>query len=325
MGKIRCCGGRKNALRRPSREGDSVTEPEPPPSEANASGSPGRWRRWRRYIGAVVAILGTFGILGAIGSRAVDQVFTSAEKRINPEKPVLVSVREDPQGGVPPFFLASRSAEGLDAALEEVADCDELFAAAKRAGAVDVAEVKEALLLEGGTSSDLSIVDLRAKILKRGPPLDGARIHCEGAGALAAIGVVFLLDEQQPVAREMLPTSWDSNEPPPEPIGHECGVPYGEPYFGQGNIVRLEKGETQPFLLAGVSTSEYVEWEVEADVIIDGEAQTITINNEGEPFRVTGPKNPSGYRRYYEWQWYEQPPRMWIDDHPSPMAGHSSC
>jgi hypothetical protein len=95
-------------------------------------------------------------------------------------------------------------------------------------------------------------------------------------------------------------------------------VPYGEPYFGQGNIVRLEKGETQPFLLAGISTSEYVEWEVEADVIIDGEAQTITINNEGRPFGVTG--NNTAYGRFYEWQWYEKPMRMWIDDHPSPQS-----
>jgi hypothetical protein len=95
-------------------------------------------------------------------------------------------------------------------------------------------------------------------------------------------------------------------------------VPYGEPYFGQGNIVRLEKGETQPFLLAGISTSEYVEWEVEADVIIDGEAQTITINNEGRPFGVTG--NNTAYGRFYERQWYEKPMRMWIDDHPSPQS-----
>jgi hypothetical protein len=176
--------------------------------------------------------------------------------------------------------------------------------------------VREALLLEGGTSSDLSIVDMRAKILKRQPPLDGAQIHCESAGALGAIGVVFLLDDEQPVAREMLSPYGDANEP--EPIGYESGVPYGEPYFGQGNIVRLEKGETQPFLLAGISTSEYVEWEVEADVIIDGEAQTITINNEGRPFGVTG--NNTAYGRFYERQWYEKPMRMWIDDHPSPQS-----
>jgi hypothetical protein len=84
----------------------------------------------------VVAILGTFGILGAIGNRAVDKLFTSAEKKINPEKPALVSVREDPAGGAGGFYLAGRSAEGLDAELNEVTDCDELFDAAKGAGAV---------------------------------------------------------------------------------------------------------------------------------------------------------------------------------------------
>jgi hypothetical protein len=82
--------------------------------------------------------------------------------------------------------------------------------------------VREALLLEGGTSSDLSIVDMRAKILKRQPPLDGAQIHCESAGALGAIGVVILLDDEQPVAREMLSPYGDANEPDPSAMRREC-------------------------------------------------------------------------------------------------------
>jgi hypothetical protein len=252
----------------------------------------------------VVGVLAAFGILGAVGNRVVDKVFSSAEDKLNPERPVLVGVREDPEGGSDGFTVASRSAVGLEAALEGIRDCNELMVAAKGAGAVDVSVVIEALVLEGGTRRDLSIVDMHAKILKREPALVGAEIHCQSAGAEEAIGVLFNLDEERPVARELIDYGW-----PWKADG---------PYFKQGNIVRLVKGEIQPFLLIGISSSHYVEWEVEADVIIDGETQTITINNDGEPFRVTGPApKKMGYERYYEWQWYEQPPRMWIADQPS--------
>jgi hypothetical protein len=92
---------------------------------------------------------------------------------------------------------------------------------------------------------------------------------------------------------------------------------FGAPYFEQGNIVRLTKGEIQPFLLIGVTNRHYVEWEVEADVIVDGKTETFTINNDGKPFKVTGPaRTKTGYQRYIEWQWYKQPPQMWIADKP---------
>jgi hypothetical protein len=246
----------------------------------------------------VVGVLAAFGVLGAVGTRVVDKVFSSAEERINPEKTVLISVREDPHGGSDGFTLASRSSAGLDAKLANVKDCDSLMVTAKSAGAVDVEVVREALVLEGGTHRDVSIVDMHAKILRREPALRGAEILCQSAGAVGAIGVVFNLDEARPFARKL--TQPESLE-------------FDGPYFAHGNIVRLVKGEIQPFELIGLSSRDYVEWEVEAEIIVDGEAQTITIDNDGEPFRVSGsPPDKTGYERYYEFQWYEQPPKMWM-------------
>jgi hypothetical protein len=271
---------------------------EPPPPEANVPPAPRR--RGRVYAKYAVGVLAAFGVLGAVGTRVVDKVFSTAQEKIHPEKAVLISVREDPHGGSDGFTVARRSSAGLDAALATVEDCDALMVAAKRAGAVDVEVVRESLVLEGGTNRDLSIVDMRARILKREPALDGAEIHCQSAGAVSAIGVLFNLDEARPVARKL--TNPDSLE-------------FDGPYFSQGRIVRLVKGEIQPFELIGISHRNFVEWEVEADVIIDGNAQTITIDNDGQPFRVTArPPAKADYERYYEWQWYRQPPRMWMAD-----------
>jgi hypothetical protein len=271
---------------------------EPPAPEAKSPATPRR--RGRVYAKYAVGVLATFGVLGAVGGRVVDKVFSSAEEKINPEKTVLVGVREDPQGGSDGFTLARRSSTGLDTRLASVKDCDALMTAAKSVGAVDVRVVREALVLEGGTHRDLSIVDMHAKIVKREPALRGAEILCQSAGAVGAIGVLFNLDEARPVART---------------ITQPESLQFDGPYFSHGKIVRLVKGEIQPFELIGISSRDFVEWEVEADVIIDGETETITINNGGEPFRVSGPPPAkTGYERYYEWQWYRQPPQMWMAD-----------
>jgi hypothetical protein len=273
-----------------------------PPSAGHESSS-GRRRSGRTYVKYAVAVLATFGILGAVGNRAVDMAFSNAEERLHPERTVLVGVREDPSGGGDGFRVAVRSPAGLDPALSGVNECGALFGAAKRMGAVDVSAVKEALVLEGGTSRDLSIVDMRARIVRREPALRGALISCQSAGAVGAIGVLFDLDESRPVARK---------------ITQPESLQFGGPYFDHGNIFVLAKGEIQPFELVGVSKYDYVEWEVEADVIIDGKTQTITINDNGKPFRVSGPSpEATGYKRYYEWQWYKQPPQMWIAAQPS--------
>ena len=96
------------------------------------------------------------------------------------------------------------------------------------------------------------------------------------------------------------------------------GLPTPTPYFGQGDVVVLKKNEIQPFqVVAGVKDS-YVEWEIEARVVVDGEEREITIDNNGEPFRQTGTARKGGYSRYYEWVWYEQPPYLYAGNEPKP-------
>lgn len=289
-----------------------------PHQEVEASGS--RRRLPRTYFKYAVAVLAAFGILGAIGSRVVEKVSSSAGEALDPEAPVLINVREDPQcaaGCV--FSVATRSSADLDVKVATVKGCGSLFSAMKAAGAVDVGAVMEGAVLEGGTRRDLTIVGLRAKVLKREPGFDGALAYCAPAGDVGAIGVIFNLDEEEPVARKL-----------PAP----GNLAYGEPYFDRGNVIRLVKGEIQPFMLVGLTTRrEYVEWEVEAQVVIDGNEQTITINDRGKPFRVTGVapryRPMSGYKRYYDWQYYEQPQKLWADSRPSgpycPMPSPYDC
>jgi len=173
---------------------------------------------------------------------------------------------------------------------------------------VDVTRSIHDVLLEGRTRRDVAIVDMRARILRREPALDGAAVTCASAGAMDAIGLGFDLDEPSPVARVIVDL---------------MGPRLGRPYFGAGNVISLKKTEIQPFKVVGVATRDYVEWEIEARAIVDGDETQITIDNNGEPFHITGRARPreavgpgAGYGRYYEWVWYEQPQRLAISAQP---------
>ena len=158
------------------------------------------------------------------------------------------------------------------------------------------------MVLEGRTHRDVAIVDMRARILKREPLLTGALIGCSTQGEVPAIGVGFDLDETNSPARKV----------------KFRYLPLGEPYFGTGNIISLKKSELQPFRVVGLTAGKYyLEWEIVVTVVIDEDEQELMINNNGEPFRITGGR-PSfatdvKYDRYYEWaEWAIGPP-------PSPL------
>jgi hypothetical protein len=272
-----------------------------PHNEKDAAPTPSSTRRWRRYWKAVVGVLAAFGILGAVGSYLVNAIGPDVQEELAGGGSVGISVREDPQGGSGGFDVAARSAAGLTTPLHNARDCDSLFQAAKRAGAVDVGQSIYSVVLEGRTHRDVAIVDMRAKILKRERILTGADVHCQSAGAMDAIGVGFNLDEQSPTARTIKDTPVTD---PREALGG--------PYFGGGNIVLLKKTEVQPFQITGVTSRDYVEWEITAQALIDGSKEEITIDNNGQPFRITGGSATTDYSRYYEWLWYDTPQRLYI-------------
>jgi len=257
--------------------------------------------RARRYWKYLIGVLVAFGVLGAIGSRVVDSVFHHAEQTIHPENALIVSAREEPVDGSDGFGLAARSPTGLDARLGRADGCTKLLKLGRQAGASNIGFDSVDLVVEGGTGRGVSIVDMRAHVLKRTPALTGALIGCQSAGAMDAIGMGFDLSDSEPPARRIL-SFYDGR--------------LGKPYFDHGKIIRLTKGEIVPVAVVGYPGDEYVEWEILADVVIDGKTKEIVINDHGSPFRVTAGR--THYQRYYEYLWSANPRRMWMSDKPSP-------
>lgn len=255
---------------------------------------------WRRYAKWATGLLAALGILGAIGSNLVDAIWPDVAERVGGDGPLRISVREDPQGGADGFQTATHSAAGLEAKLARARDCDSLFDASKAAGAVDVDKSIHHLLLEGRTHRDVAIVDMRARILKREPRLRGARISCATSGGVKGIGVAFDLDEPAPRARTTRP-----------------GDRPGAPYFGEGNVITLAKTELQPVRVVARASEDYVEWEIDARLIVDGEERKLRINDRGQPFRLTAARRLGDYARHFEWLWYEPPGRLYAGARPN--------
>jgi hypothetical protein len=73
--------------------------------------------RLRRYWKAFAAALAALGLLGALGDRIVNSVWSSASGRINPHKPLIITVRPHETDQ---FQLALPSTARLDKQLGRV-------------------------------------------------------------------------------------------------------------------------------------------------------------------------------------------------------------
>lgn len=255
--------------------------------------------RGRRAVVAVVAVLGAFGVLSAIGTNIVNDLYSDVSRWVSGDDPLRVNVR-DAVGANDGFTMATWSPRPIEGRGEAIDGCESLLATAKKAGAARVGTSISDLLIEGGTDRDVTIVDLRAKIVDRRAPMHGAEFHCESAGAVAGIGVSFDFDEPQPVARLV---SDDADD--------------GTPYFAKGDVIVLKQGEIQPIqITATASRDEYVAWDLEVDLVVDGASETITIDEGGEPFQITPGQPNADFKRYYEWLWFESPQRLYESQEP---------
>jgi hypothetical protein len=267
-----------------------------------ASENPDRpQKKWRRYGGAAIGVLGAFGILSAIGTNVVNEIFPSVSEEITGTGSLRVTVNEASSAN-DGFSLATWSPAALRGHVTGIDGCDSLFAAADGIGAARVGVSIKTLVVEGSTHRDVTMVDLRPEILARKPPMRGAFVGCQSAGGVAPIGLSFDFDERLPVARQ----------------ANGASAEWGEPYFGNGNVIVLRQGEVQPIQVRGTSTHDYVAWNLVADLLVDGEREELTIDDEGRPFQITGAAPGLKFERYYEWPsvFPEKPQHLYISREP---------
>jgi hypothetical protein len=249
-----------------------------------------------RVVRFGVAALVAFGIFGAIGTFLVAEFLPGVIERIRGEPSVLFSLGYDDTFYSEGFLLVLPASREVDTnTFAGVDDCTSLRESGRQAGAADYLSTFLHLIAEGRTLKDVVIVGINARIVRRDTRATGALISCVSAGAVDVIALGLNLDEPEPVARS---------------VNEESGK-FEEPWFGQDSAVTLTKGELLPFRITATTKKSYVEWELEIRMIVDGEREEMVLDDDGEPFRTTGPlPRSSDYERKYEWAWHQQPPRL---------------
>ncbi|RKT86672.1 hypothetical protein SAMN05421805_10917 [Saccharopolyspora antimicrobica] len=147
-------------------------------------------------------------------------------------------------------------------------------------GATKFEKLGTLVTVEGASSRNVVITDMRARILDKGPVLTGtvACVGPQGGGPTIRVGID--LDELNPTARVL-----DSGK-------------FGARYF-LDNAITLADGETVVFQVEARAAQARYRWVLELDAVIDGRPQTIEVQPEDGPYELTGAAD--GYDSVFEW------------------------
>lgn len=152
-----------------------------------------------------------------------------------------------------------------------------------RHGAMDLTYTLVRLVVENTWSNDVTLTEISADVTREAP-LTGTLMWAppQGGDSLTAMG--FSLDESEPHAREI---DWDLFDATAFPSAASPeNYLTNRPYLTSGGIMLPSQGVRTLFILAG-GVSHFYEFTIRIKGIVNQEAFEQTIDNQGEPFRVT--------------------------------------
>ena len=160
-------------------------------------------------------------------------------------------------------------------------ECAQLRAIGLAAGGVQSNFTNHRVLVRGIVKDGVVITDMRAKITKRTPAVDGALLFCPAAGSMEPIGLAFDLTKSDSApAQRYDPNSYKTVN-----------------QFADGFAISVAENESVPLMVDTTLPKDAVEWHIEADVLVGGVRQTIIIDNEGKDFYSPGRRQDNQYRQ----------------------------
>ncbi|MFI7582065.1 hypothetical protein [Kocuria kalidii] len=217
--------------------------------------------------GALVGAIGSdiYGYLARVSSQPVDIVVEADPSIFEAGEPKWT----------PFYYFVPVLAENMTAPPE---DCRARREWAYDQRGADADESRVLITMIGNRDEEISVQNARVEIIDRTPT---------GAGVVAACPVGGATGEVRGVVADL-----GSNGSPPR-------LEFKE----KGQVVSLErltldKGETETFYVIGrTSADEYVEWRIVFDIVADGDTESITVDDDGSPFRTAGTSDLP----MYEW------------------------
>ncbi|MFI7431222.1 hypothetical protein ACIBPB_29935 [Micromonospora sp. NPDC049836] len=146
---------------------------------------------------------------------------------------------------------------------------------ARKAAGVPASGAAVYFTVQGTSEAQVTLTDLRVRVLARRPPVRGVFFAPGGGGPSAYRWVNADLDEEPPVLTAGM--FEDGEGGVPEHERKEIRFPY-----------RVSVSDAETFLVIGYTVHCDCYWKVEVDWASQGRLGTVTIDDAGRPFRVTG-------------------------------------
>jgi hypothetical protein len=155
----------------------------------------------------------------------------------------------------------------------------EFLGEVRSAGGVSLTLLTLRMVVEGRRNQEIRILDIRPKIVERTPPLDGTLFDAPGQGAGPTMKMLLDLDRAHPIVTEAVITDDE--------------VKSGPAFFGNTTI-SLKDREEQVIILRALAVNHYAAFELIFEYRLGDKARTMTLTNQGQAFRVTGPRLGAG-------------------------------
>lgn len=151
---------------------------------------------------------------------------------------------------------------------------DEFASDVYRAGGIRLSRVDLEIVLTGQREHEIRILDIKPIITRRSEPAGGTAFLLGGQGQRPTIPMAINFDEPNPVPREVI-----------NPGMYE--LKFGDPYFDNQKIT-LKNDEREVILMPLRITRYSVEFTLKIDYAVDAEEKSVTLDNNGTPFLLTG-------------------------------------
>jgi hypothetical protein len=252
-------------------------------------------RLWKWLAGLAVATLGAIitSALTGLPSQVID--VNALKDRIRPgsdfSSTVDIVYLDDEAYSitVPGNHAPSPLQERLMSRLDNVS-APELVDDLRRAGGVDVDDLTIRVVVRGRSNQGVQIVGMRPIVRRRTPPLTGTLFHIPPQAGAASIRMIVNFDQPIAVLREVR--------------GSFSGPRGGRPFFDE-NSIKLADGEQDVLVIRAVTSRYSISFVLEVTYLLGNAERTVTIDDHGQPFRVTGTAcdgapRVATYERFYD-------------------------
>jgi hypothetical protein len=143
------------------------------------------------------------------------------------------------------------------------------------AGGIRMSPVNLEVVVTGHRNQEIRMLDICPVIIKRSDPVGGSAFLLAGQGESDILEMVIDFDAPNPITRE---SADEANSGEPDP---------GAPYFNNHKIT-VHDNEQVVIMIPIRVTRYYVEFDLKFDYLIGTEEKSLTVDNDGQHFRVTG-------------------------------------